>query len=339
MELPEEVQPRPGVPLQLVLYAPITLIAWFLLATIGGLPEPLVRLGLIAIVAVALAIIWYQRVFFVYTVSSVLKAFKVLFMLPYFLGVFMPQLVLSFTVSLLLEPMVALVWRTRRYLADASAVQLTRNPQALAEGLGDLAARGARIPGGAWASPFFVIGGQVAQEYVAEQMLAEVNTRVERERAARGIDKLRGVQRRTAEAQLQLEMRRQVVMEQYGTEPQRVPLTSSAASTGKVAPVSGSGATFSGDVHGAARLHPPLNKRLERLRAYGAAVQQSRPAAGGFRQLRGRGLLWIPVSIVLMLILVVLMTFLIALLMAISLVCTGILMLAAYGVLSVLTPA
>ena len=35
----------------------------------------------------------------------------------------------------LLGPLLAMTWRSRRYLADATAVQLTRNPQGLAQAL------------------------------------------------------------------------------------------------------------------------------------------------------------------------------------------------------------
>lgn len=55
-------------------------------------------------------------------------------------------------------PLLAWMWRSRHYLADATAVQLTRNPDAVARGLAALAARGGAIPGGSWAAPLFVIG-------------------------------------------------------------------------------------------------------------------------------------------------------------------------------------
>jgi Zn-dependent protease with chaperone function len=54
----------------------------------------------------------------------------------------------------------ALVWRARRYLADASAVELTRNPDALAGALERLAQDNSAIPGGAWATHLFVINPQ-----------------------------------------------------------------------------------------------------------------------------------------------------------------------------------
>ena len=60
--------------------------------------------------------------------------------------------------SFVVGPLLALVWRSRRYLADASAVQLTRNPDGVARGLAAVFARGAAVPGAAWAAPLFVVG-------------------------------------------------------------------------------------------------------------------------------------------------------------------------------------
>jgi Zn-dependent protease with chaperone function len=67
------------------------------------------------------------------------------------------KLTLWFFSFVLLGPCMALLWRTRRYLADASAVQLTRNPDGLANALRDLSADNTAIPGGAWAAHLFVI--------------------------------------------------------------------------------------------------------------------------------------------------------------------------------------
>jgi Zn-dependent protease with chaperone function len=61
-------------------------------------------------------------------------------------------------VGFVVGPLLALMWRSRRYLADATAVQLTRNPDGVASGLAALAKRGGVIPGGSWAAPLFVIG-------------------------------------------------------------------------------------------------------------------------------------------------------------------------------------
>lgn len=60
--------------------------------------------------------------------------------------------------SVLLEPLLALVWRRRKYLADAIAVQLTRDPQSLCDALGSLGTgeRGGGFP--AWSAHMLVVG-------------------------------------------------------------------------------------------------------------------------------------------------------------------------------------
>ena len=60
--------------------------------------------------------------------------------------------------SFLLEPLLAVVWRRRKFLADAIAVQLTRDPQALSDGLNALGTgeRGGGFP--AWCAHMLVIG-------------------------------------------------------------------------------------------------------------------------------------------------------------------------------------
>jgi Zn-dependent protease with chaperone function len=68
-----------------------------------------------------------------------------------------------------LSPLLALTWRTRRYLADTTAVQLTRNPDAVAGGLRGLTSRGGGMRGGAWADHLFVVGGaRIGQEGASE---------------------------------------------------------------------------------------------------------------------------------------------------------------------------
>jgi hypothetical protein len=49
-------------------------------------------------------------------------------------------------------------WRARKMLADATAVELTRNPDALARALAKLADRADLLPGTSWASHLFVVG-------------------------------------------------------------------------------------------------------------------------------------------------------------------------------------
>lgn len=65
--------------------------------------------------------------------------------------------------SFVVAPLLALLWRRRRYLADATAVQLTRNPDAVARALASLSAKGGAIPGAGWAAPLFIIGPRSGQ--------------------------------------------------------------------------------------------------------------------------------------------------------------------------------
>lgn len=60
--------------------------------------------------------------------------------------------------SVLLEPLLAVVWRRRKYLADAIAVQLTRDPQSFSDALGTLGTgeRGGGFP--AWSAHMLVVG-------------------------------------------------------------------------------------------------------------------------------------------------------------------------------------
>jgi Zn-dependent protease with chaperone function len=59
---------------------------------------------------------------------------------------------------LLVGPMVMWVWRSRRHLADAGAVQLTRNPDALSRALERLSLEGELLSKAGWAEPLFVVG-------------------------------------------------------------------------------------------------------------------------------------------------------------------------------------
>jgi Zn-dependent protease with chaperone function len=98
---------------------------------------------------------------------------RVLKRLPMLQIVFLPFLIF-YILSMLLRmqvwlvrftlvgPLLMSVWRTRRFLADATAVQLTRNPGGLAHGLGHLAAEGGVVPGGQWFSHLFVVGPEAA---------------------------------------------------------------------------------------------------------------------------------------------------------------------------------
>ena len=65
-----------------------------------------------------------------------------------------------FFLNVLLGPSMAMLWRTRRYLADASSVELTRNPDALARALQNLSEDNTSFDSGDWATHLFVINPQ-----------------------------------------------------------------------------------------------------------------------------------------------------------------------------------
>ncbi len=149
--------------------------------------------------------------------------------------------------GLLFEPAAALLWRTRRYLADATAVQLTRNPDALANALQSLRDCGGLIPGGKWASHLFIVGQE------ARGMPPEIAHRVR-------------------------EMRKS------GIEPTRenmMKLAGEAVAHGDFSALAGARADRTETLEeatggGMVSLHPPLEKRLKRLQMQGAHL-----AAGG----------------------------------------------------------
>jgi hypothetical protein len=70
-------------------------------------------------------------------------------------------------------PLLALAWRSRGYLADATAVELTRNPDALARALAALAERGGGLPGSAWLELNLVVGPETADDRALARMQVE----------------------------------------------------------------------------------------------------------------------------------------------------------------------
>jgi len=88
---------------------------------------------------------------------SVLRSIRNFLLFPIFLTNATIKISLWFFSFSMLGPSIALLWRKRVYLADACAVQLTRNPDGLAEALRKLNSSYARIPGGEWASHLFLV--------------------------------------------------------------------------------------------------------------------------------------------------------------------------------------
>ena len=59
--------------------------------------------------------------------------------------------------SFVLSPLVALAWRQRKYLADSTAVRLTRNPDTLAEALQKMGPGGSALDLAPWAAHLAVV--------------------------------------------------------------------------------------------------------------------------------------------------------------------------------------
>ncbi|HET7271918.1 MAG TPA: hypothetical protein VFI90_12610, partial [Rubrobacter sp.] len=95
--------------------------------------------------------------------DSMVKYIRNTLLLPMLCTNLAIKVTLWITVSFMLGPLIALMWRARRYLADATAVQLTRYPDGLARALQLLAYKGGTIPGSSWAAHLFVIGPEGPQ--------------------------------------------------------------------------------------------------------------------------------------------------------------------------------
>jgi Zn-dependent protease with chaperone function len=80
-----------------------------------------------------------------------------LILFPIFLTNISIQLTLWFFSGIALGPAIAMLWRTRRYLADAAAVQFTRDPDGLAGALEKLNRSGGNVPGAEWCSHLFFV--------------------------------------------------------------------------------------------------------------------------------------------------------------------------------------
>jgi Zn-dependent protease with chaperone function len=85
--------------------------------------------------------------------------------------------------SVIVGPTVALLWRARRYLADATAVQLTRNPEALWQALMHLARGDGAIAGGAPAAYLFIVdasGATTTADKMGTNSLLTFHPRIDR---------------------------------------------------------------------------------------------------------------------------------------------------------------
>jgi Zn-dependent protease with chaperone function len=112
------------------------------------------------------------------------KAYR-LVMFPLMFTNMAVELTLWFFLNVLLGPCMAMLWRTRRYLADASSVELTRNPDALARALQCMSEDNTAFDSGDWATHLFVVnpkgdsglrGQQPSQQQMAKAIQAWAST-------------------------------------------------------------------------------------------------------------------------------------------------------------------
>jgi Zn-dependent protease with chaperone function len=90
------------------------------------------------------------------TKEKIVTMLKMPFMAAQLIGGIMLPMLTSF----LLLPLFAFSWRARRYLADSTAVQLTRDPDAMSSSLAKLGSTGVGTPGPSWVKHLFVAAGQ-----------------------------------------------------------------------------------------------------------------------------------------------------------------------------------
>ncbi len=183
----------------------------------------------------------------------------------------------------LVKPALALVWRTRRYLADATAVKLTRDPDALAHALAKLAQTGQVVAAGNWTSLLFIVGPE-ARRAATARILRRAREMQAAEGQGAGKDYnptvLAAVREELASAQngnLSPEVVKQI---EKISEARAAALQ--ALRTGNVEQVrlfaatvdktGFSGATQSDREGGLLSFHPPLYRRLQRLQRLGASV-------------------------------------------------------------------
>ena len=170
-------------------------------------------------------------------------------LLPVIFSALSVKMTLFVFISFLLGPLIALLWRTRRYLADATAVQLTRDPDSLARALTGLAVKGGMIPGAQAIAHLFII----SREAVQEQKQAAFQQVV---KAAQ----------KDGYGQLPAEDAARI-----RTALQERLQASTTTTKGTLAESLGTGSFVS--------FHPPIPRRLERLQKLGATVAKWQPTS------------------------------------------------------------
>jgi len=319
---------RRGLSVRLLLFLPFLAISMLVAMTLAGFPSLLVWLAIASLLVPAGLIVWYQRRYVLYMTRHALKTFRALMFLPYYLGAMLPQIALMLIIPFMLEPMLALLWRRRRYLADASAVQITRNPDGIARGLSGLVSRGGLIPGGNWASPMFVVGPEAMQARQLSNYREQQRLQIEELKRKHNLDGgVIGNVRATA-AHFTT-----VAQEQHAAGENGAALFQDEENLFDEG-------SFSGSSGSIVSFHPPLNQRLKKLRRMGSTVGDVDLFGKRFSQANsaaGNALLFVVIT-PLIILAAVLMIVALVLLLALSLLFCGLLMLLVYGLVLLLAP-
>ncbi len=348
----QAVTEQPGPSVRWLMYFPLLFIIVFVATIVLEFPNALRQLALLGVVALAGWIVWHQRRYVVYAVHQGARWARLMVMLPYYMGAMMPQFMLMILTGFVLEPMLAFLWRTRRYLADATAVQLTRQPDGLARGLAGLVERGGMIPGGKWAGPLFVVGPEAATARTMQavqkrhqQHLDDARKAADPTAATPGEHGFRDEARAYIEAQRRMAADAQELQRTAGkpVEPSLIALASANAEASGA--TQHSSFTASGD-SGVVSFHPPLAKRMKKLRRLGASVAEIDITDQPRLQVRDDikvnpfiRFLLAPLIYGLLLIAGILMVVVLALMGALALGACAILMAVVYGLFTLIAPS
>jgi Zn-dependent protease with chaperone function len=210
-------------------------------------------------------------------ILGLLLKIRIYALFPIWAAAGMAKTALMVMIMGLVGPLLALTWRTRRFLADATAVQLTRNPDGVARGLEGLLSRGGGIRGGAWADHLFVVGGGVrdgSRGRPAEMPpeVAEMLSEIDRENAGKsGADLLAA--RMKAGARYRLRLAAAAAQREAESRARYQEAADGSVAPGPESPSDTGVADEEMGGLSWVSFHPSLAKRLKRLRAMGAHVR------------------------------------------------------------------
>jgi hypothetical protein len=107
---------------------------------------------------------WMVRRMSGWFLKPLLGSFIILLLLPWIFMAMFAYMIVTIVPLMFFGPLLALEWRDRRYLADATAVQLTRNPNAVAQAIVGLTEHGGILAGQKWSDLLFMVGAEIWTE-------------------------------------------------------------------------------------------------------------------------------------------------------------------------------